>query len=1128
MNRFKVIKQIGRGAFGVALLVERKPNTASSKTNDLSKTTTVPSGRYVIKKIDVSCLSKQESAEARNEVHVLSQLAHIKHGNPFIIGYHSAFLESGSLHILLDYAEHGDLSQAITKTKNAKRQFRQPQVLDWFVQISSALKFVHSKNILHRDLKTQNVFLDKYWKVKLGDFGIAKVLNSTTAKANTMVGTPYYLSPELCEDKPYDRKSDIWALGCILYELCTLEHAFKGQNMCALVLRIVKGKYSPIKVGTNGGYTLELKNLVDRLLSRNPKGRPYVHQILRMKFILKHIRAMEMHGRLDAERQIVQAVDEQEQEAEEEEGNGGGNGGNGGGNGGGHYRITSVSEDVDGSEWNNNKNKGSGGGGGNSGSPELNTRGRMIAKQKRRKSHSNESNGSNQSNHSNESTPGRRQVNETEKQQTEREEERRRRRRAPRSQDIDEEARRMREMRERQDQLLESSFIPNKNKNNNESEEPKRKNSYGGSPKKRIYGKNPKHIQVETAWKQQLSNYVGSALNHHQINQTNQTNQTNQPNQTNAASNRRLGRHPGVPIHERVRADIGKSGQKMESRDPTGVQARQIERRRRKEKDKRSRIQRQEYRNSLKERSKEFKKERAAIKYKKKKDNINHAKNLRNKIKNAKSRVDVKSLRKKFKNNSNNSSGDSDTSSNGSNGSENSSVSFFAGSEVVTPVRKQGQDRMKERDTRDTRDTASGSSEGTSSATSSATSGGRNRNTKQPMSQMEIDKRKYRASNKSPARNRGGVLAHSKKKQQDISVEIFVHPDYIQNNEEDEGKSSLTEKTGKKVVQQTKNEMKESYVMDTTIGGSSPSLQEAFEQRRRKREERNGGNSGGSGSGSGGGSGNERNGSRRSSPNKLSSSPSKEKNPFRTSATNVMNESSSLTDVASRNSRLQDGSEEDEDDYGDSDDAPLPWEDGSNLLGTFDLEEMNEYDQDIDNNDAVRNNSNKDNKTTSNSNGSNRSNRKGNGLLKRVNSHSRDDLANQLRQCAELADLQGSSDVNEEEMDLLEESYAEKVDVGSADPPPVITLSTRCEQLRSQLEVEIGNTDVFKQAYQYLHSVMDGDDMIDPLIHGFHDVLIQSNESFMKMTTDEVEELKIEMLLLIHLEGALLKAQRPR
>jgi len=117
--------------------------------------------------------------------------------------------------------------------------------LDWFVQICLALKYVHDRKILHRDLKTQNIFLTAKGDIKIGDFGIgnlisplshptdsniARVLQDTYDCAQTAIGTPYYLSPEICQEKPYNQKSDIWSLGCILYELVTLRHAFDANS----------------------------------------------------------------------------------------------------------------------------------------------------------------------------------------------------------------------------------------------------------------------------------------------------------------------------------------------------------------------------------------------------------------------------------------------------------------------------------------------------------------------------------------------------------------------------------------------------------------------------------------------------------------------------------------------------------------------------------------------------------------------------------------------------------------------------------------------------------------------------------------------------------------------------------
>lgn len=95
--------------------------------------------------------------------------------------------------------------------------------MHWFIQICLGLNYIHSKRILHRDLKASNIFVTGANCLKIGDFGIAKVLGNTLEAAFTVVGTPYYMSPELCLSKPYTLKSDIWSLGCLLYEMAALK-----------------------------------------------------------------------------------------------------------------------------------------------------------------------------------------------------------------------------------------------------------------------------------------------------------------------------------------------------------------------------------------------------------------------------------------------------------------------------------------------------------------------------------------------------------------------------------------------------------------------------------------------------------------------------------------------------------------------------------------------------------------------------------------------------------------------------------------------------------------------------------------------------------------------------------------
>merc|ERR1719240_630866 len=141
----------------------------------------------------------------------------------------------------MDYAEGGDLHQRIQRTRQEGKQIPETRVVRWFTEASLALKYMHDKHVLHRDLKSQNLFLTSSDRLRVGDFGISKVLENTAAFARTAIGTPYYLSPESCQEKPYSFSSDVWALGCILYEMAALKVPFDAQNIQALVQKITRG-----------------------------------------------------------------------------------------------------------------------------------------------------------------------------------------------------------------------------------------------------------------------------------------------------------------------------------------------------------------------------------------------------------------------------------------------------------------------------------------------------------------------------------------------------------------------------------------------------------------------------------------------------------------------------------------------------------------------------------------------------------------------------------------------------------------------------------------------------------------------------------------------------------------------
>jgi NIMA (never in mitosis gene a)-related kinase len=146
----------------------------------------------------------------------------------------------------------------------------------YLVQMLLGLRYIHSLKILHRDMKTINVFLTDNGEVRIGDLGVAKVAQDQSMFAQTVVGTPYYLSPELCEERPYNEKSDVWALGCIVYEMCTKSHPFKATNQGALALKIIKGMYQPIP----SSYSADLAQVLALMLTKDYWRRPTTGQLL--------------------------------------------------------------------------------------------------------------------------------------------------------------------------------------------------------------------------------------------------------------------------------------------------------------------------------------------------------------------------------------------------------------------------------------------------------------------------------------------------------------------------------------------------------------------------------------------------------------------------------------------------------------------------------------------------------------------------------------------------------------------------------------------------------------------------------------------------------------------------------
>ena len=219
ISDFEFLGKLGKGSFGVVYKVRRKTDK----------------NIYVLKQINISQMNTNLRSSALNEVKILSSL-----DNPYIVKYYDSFVEKNFLNIIMEFCEGGDLSNYIRNQMG--RPISENKIWKFFIQSCVGLDYIHKRKILHRDIKSMNIFLSKDEDVRIGDLGVAKMLCESANFAHTMVGTPYYLSPEMCEERPYNEKSDVWALGCVLYELCTQKYPFEANNQAALILKIIRGK----------------------------------------------------------------------------------------------------------------------------------------------------------------------------------------------------------------------------------------------------------------------------------------------------------------------------------------------------------------------------------------------------------------------------------------------------------------------------------------------------------------------------------------------------------------------------------------------------------------------------------------------------------------------------------------------------------------------------------------------------------------------------------------------------------------------------------------------------------------------------------------------------------------------
>ena len=257
-ENFIIVKKIGNNNICHSYLIR------STETNE----------EYAYKRVNISDANDESVKKIKNDVEILKTLNH-----PNVILFVNALFsdDQKTLYLFTEYADDGNLQMKLDENKKEKKNFDEVTLLNWLMQVCLALKYIHEKEILHRDIKPSNILLIK--KIaKLGNFGVAKALNSKLRHAKTMVATPQYLAPEIINKEKYSYKADIWSLGVTFFQLMYLTYPFEGKTNEEMQKNIVAGKRK--EISSSCSYNSKLVELINKMLSKRPEERPSAAEIL--------------------------------------------------------------------------------------------------------------------------------------------------------------------------------------------------------------------------------------------------------------------------------------------------------------------------------------------------------------------------------------------------------------------------------------------------------------------------------------------------------------------------------------------------------------------------------------------------------------------------------------------------------------------------------------------------------------------------------------------------------------------------------------------------------------------------------------------------------------------------------
>ena len=266
MENFEIISKLGSGGFSKVYKVRR----------------IIDDKIYALKKVQLMNLSQKDKLNSINEIRILSSIK-----SKYIIGYKEAFINENdsTLCLVMEYADCGDLSKLIHEKKLKKEFFNEKDIFNIFIQLIKGLKTLHNMNICHRDIKTSNIFLFSNGIVKIGDLNVSKIL-SKNILCNTQTGTPFYAAPEVWNQKYYSLKSDMWSLGCVLYEIINLKKPFMADNVMNLYNKVIKGEFGKI----SNKYSDSLNLILENLINVDPEKRMTCDQLLKWDVLVNKIK----------------------------------------------------------------------------------------------------------------------------------------------------------------------------------------------------------------------------------------------------------------------------------------------------------------------------------------------------------------------------------------------------------------------------------------------------------------------------------------------------------------------------------------------------------------------------------------------------------------------------------------------------------------------------------------------------------------------------------------------------------------------------------------------------------------------------------------------------------------------